>query len=140
VKIRSELMALVFAAIALPYAGFASADSPGTTCYWDGSPPFCVGRCMDGFVVTERKACVTGHKVKCCELSHFISQGQGTPECTPARYGQPGCPYPGFGTTSLPPRCPTGEIGRPPHCRLVAGAKCGTGLIGTPPNCYPNVR
>jgi hypothetical protein len=43
-------------------------------CYWNGSPPFCAGRCQPGFVVQKRESCVTGSKVYCCEPMGFISQ------------------------------------------------------------------
>jgi len=36
-------------------------------CYWDGSRPFCAGRCRPGFVALKREGCTTGSRVYCCE-------------------------------------------------------------------------
>ncbi|KAF4626429.1 hypothetical protein G7Y89_g11730 [Cudoniella acicularis] len=43
------------------------------TCYWEGSAPFCKGKCKNGFVETARtkcgdgKCCATGSKALCCK-------------------------------------------------------------------------
>jgi hypothetical protein len=47
-------------------------------CYWDGTGPFCAGRCRPGFVVQLRRTvaagCVTGSQVYCCEPMGSITQ------------------------------------------------------------------
>ncbi|MEZ5787291.1 MAG: hypothetical protein R3D62_12685 [Xanthobacteraceae bacterium] len=45
-------------------------------CYWDGTSPFCEGRCRAGFVIRGQKACFSGWKVKCCEPMGSVSQSQ----------------------------------------------------------------
>jgi hypothetical protein len=58
------------------YAGPAEAQVRYGNCYWDGSSPFCEGRCRSGFVVRGQRACFSGWKVKCCERMGSISQYQ----------------------------------------------------------------
>jgi hypothetical protein len=38
-------------------------------CYWDGTRPFCAGRCRPGFVRLNREGsgCISGSRVYCCE-------------------------------------------------------------------------
>ena len=117
--------------------GFAQAATEYINCHWDGTAPFCEGRCSSARGEVARNSnsngCITGTRLYCC-----YAQGSNihtVPPCTPARYGMPGCHYPRFGTSR--PRCPYGSIGFWPRCRKIAGATCGTGMTGTPPKCYP---
>src|SRR5581483_1833956 len=83
----SRLFALGLAVLQILGTGDAFAVQYGN-CHWDGAAPFCNGSCTDGFVETKRKACVTGHKVYCCEpMGSTTSDGPGqpyTPATTPA--------------------------------------------------------
>jgi hypothetical protein len=48
-------------------------STPGRTCRWDGTAPFCKGRCRSGEIsstpppgVSSGKRCLSGSKVYCC--------------------------------------------------------------------------
>lgn len=88
------------AAIAtLMAAGFNTGPASAQQCFWDGTPPFCAGSCPSGYNVTKKQACLSGHKVLCCEkLGSQTSDGPGQPYL-PAR------------TTPARP-CPTGLVWR----------------------------
>lgn len=45
-------------------------------CYWDGSRPFCAGRCRPGYVRMRREGsgCVSGARVYCCEPMGSVRQ------------------------------------------------------------------
>jgi hypothetical protein len=73
--IRSKLCAIGMLTLVGLAVGPAEAAKYGN-CYWDGTSPFCEGRCRSGFVVRGQKACFSGWKVKCCERMGSVSQGQ----------------------------------------------------------------
>src|SRR4051794_12251331 len=135
----SMLPALGMLVAAALSVGPASAETFYRNCHWDGSGPICEGRCAPERDEVARRSttqgCLTGRKLYCCQKMGSISQPQGGRECTPARYGTPGCPYPSFGSARRV--CPPGTRGYWPRCRRIAGATCGSGMTGTPPNCYP---
>lgn len=73
---RAILLALASVLVIAVQAGPLSAQQ----CYWDGKAPFCGGSCRSGYIVTKREACVTGHKVLCCEQTGSVtSDGAGQP-------------------------------------------------------------
>ena len=73
---RAILLALASVLAIAVQAGPLSAQQ----CYWDGKAPFCGGSCRSGYIVTKREACVTGHKVLCCEQTGSVtSDGPGQP-------------------------------------------------------------
>jgi len=127
-------------AVILP-VDLARAQTRFGNCYWDGTAPICEGRCRGGFVATRfnGSGCLTGSRVLCCEPMGFISQPQ-TRECTPARYGTPGCPYPSFGVSQR--TCPVGTRGVWPRCRRIgyppSNEPCPRGMFkGGNGECYP---
>jgi hypothetical protein len=44
----------------------APAPAQAGGCYWDGSEPFCEGKCGPNFRTKRRKECFSGYKVYCC--------------------------------------------------------------------------
>jgi hypothetical protein len=74
--IGPKLFALGILAIAGAYVGPADAATRYGNCRWDGTSPFCEGRCPSGFVARKYKACFSGWKVYCCEPMGSVSQSQ----------------------------------------------------------------
>jgi len=67
---------MLLAAAVLMFSAWEIAPAAARSCYWDGSSPFCAGRCARGYQTVGYKACFSGFKVKCCEKlkSSKISQ------------------------------------------------------------------
>ena len=112
-RIRLTLCLLAIAALTAPlFTRPAQAEFyQWRNCYDDGTAPFCEGRCKTNFTMVDKYkvysrdgwlgkggACLSGYHVRCCERFDSITQAKRR-ECTPARYGTPGCPYPKFGDT-----------------------------------------
>jgi hypothetical protein len=70
--IRRQLLAMGV----LMIVGLQAEPAAARWCFWDGSNPFCEGRCPRDFVMTHRQACFSGYKVRCCEKLGSISQSQ----------------------------------------------------------------
>lgn len=45
----------------------AAAQKQKPHCYWDGSGPFCKGKCPRGYTVVDVQSCLSGNKFLCCE-------------------------------------------------------------------------
>jgi hypothetical protein len=72
----SKLRWLLIASGVLMLAGLDTQSASARSCYWDGSSPFCEGRCQRGYQTMKVKACFSGFKVYCCERMGSTSQGQ----------------------------------------------------------------
>jgi hypothetical protein len=74
--VRQEWRGIVVAAGVLIFTGASIAPAAARQCHWDGSSPFCEGRCARGYQTVATKACFSGFKVKCCERLKSVSMGQ----------------------------------------------------------------
>lgn len=69
--------------------------TPGRSCRWDGTAPFCAGECRSGETqvsppegASPGAACLTGSKVYCCSSTGTVSQPLAGNDCT---YGPGTC-------------------------------------------------
>jgi hypothetical protein len=77
----------------LAILGLQIGPAAARECFWDGSSPFCAGHCPSGYDTVKTKACVTGHKVYCCErLGSTTSDGPGHPYVPATRPAATACP------------------------------------------------
>ncbi len=65
--------------------------TPGRTCRWDGTAPFCAGECKNGETAAQPpegsssgKSCVTGNKVYCCHVSNNVGSTRQFLQSSPA--------------------------------------------------------
>jgi hypothetical protein len=118
--------AIAIGALALMFAlpGAAKAEE----CRLFGTAPFCNGTCPSGWRLVNfvRSNCwaggpgFSGTKAHCCKIEPRV-------RCTPARFGQPGCPYPSFSRKPLPKPAPSAE-------------PCPKGMFkGGDGQCYPRL-
>ena len=69
---RLQILAIGILAV----AGLQAEPATARYCFWDGSSPFCRGKCPRGYNTVKVQACFNGFKVLCCEPLGRISQSQ----------------------------------------------------------------
>jgi hypothetical protein len=116
--IRMVLRVMGFAGVLL--VGGA-AHAANNACRWEGTAPFCDGKCDSGYTQTKTskvgdgKKCTTGHKVYCCLTASIHIVGK-APFCNG--------------------RCPTGEVTVSYQKQGENGQQCITGKAAV---CLLNV-